>query len=116
MSSWSEPRFGTDPRPGENERVSEVRLSSRTLSEVGTGMGSGVGVAGFCGRKIVLKPLPVKVPAKPASAPSVGGASLGAAAAIAAPGGTVGTSWILKLLGTTNADSRRSAIGQPPKI
>src|ERR1700688_2338142 len=98
MSPWSEPRFGMDPRPGENERVSDVRLSSRTLSELGTGTGSGVGVAGFCGRKIILKPLREKVPAKPASPANVGGASLGAAAS-AAPGGTVGTSWILKLLG-----------------
>ena len=91
MSPWSVPRFGMDPRPGWKERVSEVRLSSRTLSEPGTGTGSGVGVVEFCGLKIVLKPLPVKVPVKPASAPSVGGASLGTAAAIAAPGGTVGT-------------------------
>ena len=37
------------------------------LSEAGTGTGSGVGVVEFCGLKIVLKPLPVKVPVKPLS-------------------------------------------------
>src|ERR1035438_6921054 len=71
------PRLGTSPRLLENESVSAVRLSSSTLSLLGNGIGSG-GELGLLGRKMVLKPLPTKSPAKAASGPSGGGTCGGA--------------------------------------
>src|ERR1035441_1722534 len=77
------PRLGTEPRLGENERLSEVRFSSRILSRggggAGTGLGSGVGEAALSGRKIVLKPLPTQSPTNAASGPRGGGGVDGAA-------------------------------------
>jgi hypothetical protein len=67
------PRLGTEPRLGEKVRVSAVRFSSRMLSVLETGIGNGVGVAVLSGRKMVLKPLPVKAPVKAASGPRLGG-------------------------------------------
>jgi hypothetical protein len=66
--------LGTEPRLGENARVSEVRFSSRMLSVGGGGIGSGVGVCVLSGRKMVLKPLPVQLPVKAASGPRLGDA------------------------------------------
>src|ERR1035438_9559905 len=71
------PRLGTSPRLLENESVSAVRLSSRTLSLLGNGIGSG-GELGLLGRKMVLKPLPAKSPANAESGPSGGGTGVGA--------------------------------------
>src|ERR1700688_5226632 len=103
------PRLGIEPRLEENDSVSEVKLSSRRLSP---GAGWGSGNVCFCGRKIVLKPMPIQVPSKAASGPSGGGG--GAAARAAAPCRTAGalgrTSWILKSFGMEKAGSRRSAI------
>ena len=60
------PRLGTLPRGSAKASVSVVRLISRTLS--GTPCvgftGNVVGVAVLCGRKIVLRPFPAKVPLK----------------------------------------------------
>src|SRR5580658_45246 len=78
MSFWdSRPRLGTFPSEAEKVRVSLVRLSSRTFSLGGVG---GVGVTAFgkvvvvgaalLGRKIVLKPVPAKVPVKFERTPS----------------------------------------------
>src|SRR5947209_855089 len=67
-----EPRLGTAPSAGEKVRVSDVRFSSRTLSEPVTGTGSGVGVVALSGRKIVLNPCPFQVPANAASGPRLG--------------------------------------------
>ncbi len=97
------PRFGTEPSAGENDSVSEVRFSSSTLSLPLTGIGSGVGVVGLSGRKMVLKPLPVKVPVKAASGPSVGiSAPIGVRCSPAA----IGTSVILNPLGSCTAGWR----------
>jgi len=73
------PLFGTEPRLGENERLSEVRFSSRMLSPGGRGKGSGVGVAVLLGRKIVLKPLPTQSPTNAASGPRGAGGAVGPA-------------------------------------
>src|ERR1700680_2215690 len=73
MSPCTMPRFGTEPRLFEKERDSTVRFSSRTLSCGGIGgMGNGVGVAVLLGRKMVLKPLPSKLPLKSARGPRLG--------------------------------------------
>src|SRR5579862_3440582 len=94
------PRFGTEPSGGENDSVSEVRLSSSTLSLPATGIGSGVGVVGLSGRKMVLKPLPVKVPVNAANGPSVGVSKpIGVRCSPAA----IGTSVILKPVGNCTA-------------
>lgn len=71
------PRLGTLPRASAKFSVSAVRLSSRTLSLAPTvGLfGNIVGVAELCGRKIVLKPFPTKVPLK-LSNTSSGGAGV----------------------------------------
>jgi hypothetical protein len=73
---FSSPRLGTLPREGENERVSVVRLSSRTFSLGGvggagaTGLGNVVVVGGpLLGLKIRLKPVPAKFPLKFAKTP-----------------------------------------------
>ena len=60
------PRLGTLPRASAKASVSVVRLTSRTLSVspcVGFWLNV-VGVASLCGRKIVLRPFPAKVPLK----------------------------------------------------
>jgi hypothetical protein len=88
-SPWTMPRLGTEPKAGENAKVSEVRFSSRTLSLPETGTGNGVGVTGLSGRKIVLKPLPAHLPANAASAPRLG-SGLGAGCST---GVTGDTSW-----------------------
>src|ERR1700712_2147040 len=80
-SPCSAPRFGTEPRLGENDRTSLVRLSSRMLSLVFCGIGSGVGVMGLFGRKMVLKPWPCQSPTKSASGPRFGAACVAANAA-----------------------------------
>src|ERR1039458_9095895 len=71
------PRFGTEPKLGENERLSEVRFNSKMLSRGGggggTGFGSDVGVAVLSGRKMVLKPFPTQSPTNAESGPSGGG-------------------------------------------
>ena len=81
---FSSPRFGTLPREGENERVSVVRLSSRTFSLGGlggageTGLGNVVVVGGpLLGRKIRLNPVPAKFPLKFAKTPREAGAGEG---------------------------------------
>src|SRR3984885_1625850 len=71
MSGITSPRLGTEPRLGENDRVSRVRFSSRRLSLSPTGTGSLVGDP-RSGRKMVLKPLPWNTPAKAASGPRLG--------------------------------------------
>lgn len=77
-SAWLKlPRFGTDPRLFENDNVSSVRFSSRTLSPP-AGAGKSVGVAALSGRNIVLKPLPMNVPLKAASGPRAGSGGTGA--------------------------------------
>ncbi len=83
MSCWpSSPRLGTLPRALEKDSVSVVRFSSRTFSFGGvgggglTGLGNVVPLGPLFGRKIVLKPVPAKVPSKLASTPS-GGAGMG---------------------------------------
>jgi hypothetical protein len=65
---------------GENDSVSEVRFSSRMLSLGGGGgaIGNDVGVVVLSGRKMVLKPLPLKVPAKALSGPGLGTADAAA--------------------------------------
>src|ERR1035438_9805737 len=103
MSPWLPvPRLGMEPRLGENDRVSWVRLSSSKLSLPVTGIGSSVGVAVLSGRKMMLKPWPVNVPAKAASAPRLGAG---------APAPSLGavrfdTSLIVKPLGSEKAVSR----------
>ena len=54
----ADPRLGMLPRELENDSVSVVRLSSRTLSEL-TGMGNFVPLELLFGRNIELKPFPV---------------------------------------------------------
>jgi hypothetical protein len=100
MSPCTIPRLGTEPRPLENDRVSEVAFSSRMLSLLETGMGSGVGVAALSGRKIVLKPLPANVPVNSASGPK-----LGPGDAVAVNVERLETSPNLKLLGARSAVS-----------
>ncbi len=66
----SRPRLGTLPSAFENDNVSVVRLSSRTFSFGGVGIGGpGMGLgnvvqfgAPLFGRKIILKPRPAKSP------------------------------------------------------
>src|ERR1019366_3097998 len=107
MSPWGVvPRLGTAPRLGENDSVSDVRLSSRMLSMVAGGggggglvgrrVGGGVGVTVLSGRKMVLKPVPVNVPVKAAIGPRLGAGAVGAVA-MEVPG--MGTSVILNPLG-----------------
>lgn len=71
------PRLGTLPRASAKASVSAVRLSSRTLSGGPCAglFGNVVGVAELCGRKMVLKPFPAKVPLK-LSNTSSGGAGV----------------------------------------
>ena len=73
MSPCLNPRLGTEPSAGEKDSVSEVRLISSTLSlgPVG-GVGSGVGVWVLLGRKMVLRPWPLNVPANAVSGPRPG--------------------------------------------
>src|ERR1019366_1960395 len=103
MSPWGVvPRLGTAPRLGENDSVSDVRLSSRMLSMVAGGVGgggligSGVGVTVLSGRKMVFKPGPVNVPVKAAIGPRLGAGAV-RAVAMEVPG--MGTSVILNPLG-----------------
>jgi len=69
----SDPLLGTEPKLGENDKVSDVIFNSKMLSEPGTGVGSGVGVLSLFGRKIVLKPLPFQVPTNAVKGPRLGG-------------------------------------------
>lgn len=76
----SSPRLGTLPRGLEKDSVSVVRLSSRVFSLGGVGAGGLIGLGNVVplggplfGRKIVLKPVPAKVPVKFDSTPSGGG-------------------------------------------
>lgn len=85
-----DPRLGTEPKLGENDKVSEVIFNSRTLSESGTGVGRGVGVLLLFGRKMVLKPLPFQVPAKAVNGPRLGG-TIGATSSIPGSIGLGGT-------------------------
>jgi hypothetical protein len=102
--------LGTEPRPLEKDRVSEVRFSWRTLSTSSTGIGSGVGVAVLLGRKIVLKPLPVNVPANSASGPRLGAGELAIFNGV-----RLDTSPNLKLPGSERAvSSFASLICSPP--
>lgn len=76
--------MGTDPKLGENDRLSEVRFSSRMLSRGGGGGGTGfgrcVGVAVLSGRKIVLKPFPTQSPTNADRGPNgAGGAGVAGA-------------------------------------
>ena len=91
----------------ENDSVSSVRFSCNTLSGgsvVVTGPGIGVGVLVLSGRKMVLNPRPVNVPAKADSGPRFGGSGRGAATARAVAASS--TAWIEKFACVTNACSR----------
>src|SRR5271165_667603 len=112
MSAWApEPRLGTEPRLGENDKVSRVRFSSSTLSLPVTGTGSGVGVAVLSGRKMVLKPWPLNVPAKAASGPRLGVEEATALGAV-----RFDTSLNLKPLGSEKAGPRLMSVMVPPPI
>src|SRR5271156_289745 len=93
------------PRLLEKDSVSCVRLSSRMLSKgwVGglSGTGSAVGVVVLSGRKIVLNPCPVQLPANTESGPKGDGT--------ATTGGVTDgcrTSWIRKSGGPDSRLSR----------
>ncbi len=100
MSACSLPRFGTLPSGSMKDNSSVVRFNSRMLSLSGCGMGSSVGVVGFCGRNIVLKPRPVNLSVNAASGPSGGGGSVAANGAIP---GSAGTSLMVKRSGISVA-------------
>src|SRR5882757_9713676 len=93
-----DPRLGLDPRLAENDNISSVRFSSRTLSDPMIGGLKTVGVAALSGRKMVLKPLPVQLPVKAESGPRMGGGTGAAAGAprICGPANGLRTWWILK--------------------
>lgn len=82
MSPCTSPRFGTEPRLGENDSVSRVRFSSSTLSLPVIGLGRPVGVLVLSGRKMVLKPLPRNAPVKADSGPRAGTAEASALGAV----------------------------------
>src|SRR3981189_2693651 len=94
MSPSTSPRLGTAPRGSWNDSDSTVRFSSRMLSLSGCGVGNWVGVAEFCGRKIVLKPRPMNVPVNALRSAGAGGAT---------PGWT-GTSLMVKSVGICTAE------------
>src|SRR5271165_1580477 len=106
-----------EPRLGENDKVSRVRFSSSTLSLLsggsggGTGRGSVVGDAVLSGRKMVLKPWPLNVPAKATSGPRLGAEEATALGAV-----RFDTSLILKPLGSEKAVSRLMSVMVPPPI
>src|ERR1041384_7411500 len=104
------PRLGTEPSGDENDSVSDVRLSSSTLSPTAGPLGSGVGVCVLLGRKIVLNPLPWKFPTNAASGPRLG-AGAGGCGCGSGPCGT--TSAILKLFGNSVATFRSSPAMTP---
>src|SRR6266567_1467571 len=111
MSPCTMPRLGTEPSLRENDKVSRVRFSSSTLSLPETGMGSGVGVAVLSGRKIVLKPLPLNVPVKAASGPTLGAGKPRALSAV-----RLDTSPKAKPLGCERAVSRCMSLMVSPLI
>ena len=103
----SRPRFGTLPSEFEKDNVSVVRLSSRTFSLGGLGIGGPatglvnvvvVGAALF-GRKIKLKPRPAKSPWKLDKTPN-GGVGVGVMR-LGSSGGNGLTSSNRKLVGRT---------------
>src|SRR5580692_2193420 len=99
MSGCTSPRLGTEPRLGENERVSWVRFSSSTLS-LWICTGSGV-VVPLSGRKMVLKPLPLNAPVNADSGPRLGSNETCVLGRV-----KLDTSPNLKPLGCTRTDSR----------
>ena len=68
MSACTIPRLGIAPLIGEKTVLSEVRFNSKMLSPV-AGIGSVFGLCEFNGRKIVLNPRPLQLPAMGASGP-----------------------------------------------
>jgi hypothetical protein len=107
---FARPRLGTLPRGVENERVSVIKFSSRTLSlwvvsgtiKLGNVGGGTIGLGNvvvdggpLLGRNIKLKPVPAKVPLKFARTPK-GGSSDGESEGLDLGSKLRSTCWIWK--------------------